>query len=238
MPNRPYATYQLPGTRSHQCDATAVYTHGTRRAYALLDGIGSSQEVRAWTRTAAHRLAAMAARTGDPERAMRRQHAAHVERSAAAAAGSDDPPCACAVVAVLHTDTGTLQTAWSGDARAYLCEDGASRRLTKDHNLRQLLLDKGRQPDRYARNQILSCLGSPWGENQVGSVTVAAHGRLLLASDGAYEPLEDNGGDVGSFLQHGSPSASAQMLIRAAVAAADPQAVDNATVLVADLDRL
>lgn len=235
MPRHPYASYQLTGTRSHQCDATAVYTMDTHRAYALLDGIGSTQEIRTWTRAAARRLVKAAARIGDPEQALRRVHAALVEESAA---DEDEPPAACAVVALFHANAGTLQVAWSGDARAYMVEAGSARRLTTDHNLRQALLDQGREPDQYARNQILSCLGSPWGENEVGSVTVTASGRLLLASDGAYEPIEDTGGDVGAYLETGSPSASAQVLVRAAVAAADPTATDNATVLVADLDRL
>jgi len=65
---RTYATAQLIGDRSHQCDATAVSTAPSgARAYALLDGIGSSDEIRDWTRTAARRLARTAARRGDAE---------------------------------------------------------------------------------------------------------------------------------------------------------------------------
>ena len=44
---RNYATAQLMGDRSAQCDATAVSTAPSgSRAYVLLDGIGTSDEVR------------------------------------------------------------------------------------------------------------------------------------------------------------------------------------------------
>ncbi|MEU8952498.1 hypothetical protein [Streptomyces sp. NPDC048489] len=35
-----HASAQLIGDRSHQCDATATYTHNGARAFVLCDGIG------------------------------------------------------------------------------------------------------------------------------------------------------------------------------------------------------
>jgi serine/threonine protein phosphatase PrpC len=237
---RTYATAQLIGDRSHQCDATAVSTAPSgARAYVLLDGIGSTDEVRAWTRDAARRLARTAARRGDAEaglRAVYERYAADPERQGPWAR----MPEACAVVAV--TAPGKpLTVAWCGDARAYVLVRGTVRRLTNDHNLRRVFPNGGN------RNRITSCLGSPETDEQVKNhsghpaietVTRPAEDcRLLLASDGAYEPHEDAEHTLSDHLI-GDPSEAARHFVDTAVATAravsDPYA-DNATVLVADL---
>lgn len=238
---RTYAPAQLIGTRSHQCDATAVRTVDGLRAYALLDGIGSSDNVRDWTRTMARRLAAAAARMGDAESGLRRVHAAAAaepDRSAPWA----DLPAAVAVVAIHEPGSRLLNIAWCGDARAYLYEDGWARRLTTDHNMRQELLDAGREPGRYARNTVTSYLGDTDPKPAIGAagITLSSRGdgcpRLLLASDGAYEPIEDAHRDIGAFL-YGAPVVSiARNLVDVATRLADPAHTDNATVLVAELE--
>lgn len=242
---RTYATAQLIGDRSHQCDATAVSTAPSgARAYVLLDGIGSSDEVRAWTRDAARKLARTAARRGDAEKGLRAvydRYAAEPDRHGPWA----QEPEACAVVAV--TAPGRpLTVAWCGDARAYILVRGTVQRLTQDHNLRRVYppndIDGGGN-----RNIITSCLGSPqtddevknrYGHPAIESITRAAENcRLLLASDGAYEPHEDAGHQLADFLT-GDLGETARCFVDTAVATA--RAVrnlhaDNATVLVADL---
>ncbi|MFJ4428475.1 hypothetical protein [Streptomyces bobili] len=74
---RTHAAFQLIGDRSHQCDATATYTHNDARAYVLCDGIGSSDAVRDWTRTAARRLARAAALHADAEAGLRAVYGAY-----------------------------------------------------------------------------------------------------------------------------------------------------------------
>ncbi|MER8236149.1 hypothetical protein [Streptomyces sp. NPDC094049] len=71
-----YATAQRLGDRAFQCDATAVCTmpDGTR-AHALLDGVGDTRAVRAWTRTAARRLARAAAGHKSAEAGLRAEYA-------------------------------------------------------------------------------------------------------------------------------------------------------------------
>ncbi|MET9660005.1 hypothetical protein [Streptomyces sp. NPDC006510] len=104
------------------------------RAYALLDGVGDNQTVRAWTRTAARRLARAAAGHADAEAGLRAEY----DRYAADPARhlDHDLPTAAAVAAV-HVPGGLFSVAWSGDARAYFLLDGHLRLLTEDHNKRR-----------------------------------------------------------------------------------------------------
>ncbi|MFJ4343179.1 mucin-2 [Streptomyces sp. NPDC088915] len=149
-----HAAVQRFGDRVFQCDATAVCTmpDGTR-AYALLDGVGDTPAVRAWTRTAARRLARAAAGHGEAEAGLRAEY----ERYAADPARhtpDHDLPAAAAVVAV-HAPGGLFSVAWSGDARAHPLLDGLGllRQLTEDHNARRVC-------DGYGdRNLITACLG-------------------------------------------------------------------------------
>jgi serine/threonine protein phosphatase PrpC len=233
---RTHATAQLIGDRSHQCDATATYTHNGARAYILLDGIGSTDEIRDWTRTATRRLARAAAVCGDAEaglRAVYNRYAAEPERQ--------DPynrlPEACAVVAV-HAPGKPLTIAWCGDVRAYiLTPSGVLHRLTEDHNMRRVA------PRWGSRNRVTSWLGSELTDEQVKNevghpaietaIRYPVRERLLLASDGAYEPLEDNGCRLSDYLT-GTPAEAARDFTEFAIAHAGGYA-DNATVLVADL---
>ncbi|WP_432139958.1 mucin-2 [Streptomyces sp. bgisy154] len=238
---RNYATAQLTGTRDNQCDATAVFTDRRTgaRAYVLLDGIGSTEVVREWTRAAARRLARTAARRGDAERGLRAVYDAY------AAELGGYGPSAVAVVAV--TVPGKpLTIAWCGDARAYLVADGTAQKVTDDHNLRRV--NGGR------RNMVTSWLGSDLTDDEVKhhcghpaieSVSVPAKNvRLLLASDGAYDPHEDAGHNLANLLT-GTPRQAARRFsataVKESLAASrtdDPDNepyADNSTVLVADL---
>lgn len=242
---RTYATAQLIGDREAQCDATAVYTAPSgARAYTLLDGIGSTDEVRAWTRDAARKVARAAARRGDAEaglRAVYDRYAADPDRQGPWGFG----PKACAVVAVT-APSKPLTVAWCGDARAYLLVRGTVVRLTADHNLRRVYPPNDIHGGGN-RNIVTSCLGAPetddevkdrYGHLAIESVTRGPEDcRLLLASDGAYEPHEDAGHELAKFLigdVDELPEAFVDTAVATARAVADPHA-DNATVLVADL---
>ena len=231
-----YAAAQRLGTRSHQCDATAVRTVAGTRAYVLLDGIGSSDAVRDWTRATTRNLATAAARSGHAEATLRGVR----DRIAAAREKLTDPwdrPSAVAVVALHRIGSRSLSVAWCGDARAYLYQDGCAHRLTTDHNMRQERLTAGFTPRPGDRNLVTSCLGSDaWAP--IGSVTTDLSGpsRLLLASDGCYEPIEDAHRDMGAFLYGGTPTELARHLVNVAVDLADPTHTDNATALVANLE--
>ncbi|MEU1853931.1 protein phosphatase 2C domain-containing protein [Streptomyces sp. NPDC019990] len=251
---RNYASAQNIGGRSTQCDATAVRTapDGTR-AYALLDGIGSSSEIRDWTRQTAARLAARAARRGDAETALRSLY----DELAADPDRQDIylrryMPCAAAVVAVAVPGR-PLTVAWAGDSRAYLLRRGIVQRLTNDHNLRRVYPPTATFPDGGNRNVITSFLGSAFTDEEtrsrfnhpaIESATepVVDGDRLVLASDGAYEPHEEAGHDLVVELGY-EPLAPAvagfvDLAVRTARTARpedEHHFVDNATALVADL---
>lgn len=243
---RTYATAQLIGDRSCQCDATATSTAPTgARAYVLLDGIGSTDEVRDWTRQAARKLARTAARRGDAETGLRAVYEAYAADPDRHGPWAREPE-ACALVAV--TAPGRpLTIAWCGDTRAYVLARGTVRRLTQDHNLRRVYPPSDVFPSGGNRNRITSCLGNTetddeiknrYGHPAIETVTLPAEDcRLLLASDGAYEPHEDAGHQLSDFLI-GDLGETARCFVDTAVATAravaDPYA-DNATVLIADL---
>lgn len=251
---RTYAA-QNTGTRSEQCDATAVRTNGSTRAFVLLDGIGSSPEVRDWTRNAASRLAERAARHADAWTALHGLYNTYAQDP-----DRQDPylarymPSAAAVVAVV-TPGRPLTVAWSGDSRAYLLRRGLAVRLTEDHNLRRVFPPTADNPYGGNRNVITSYLGSAltdeqvkqrYGHPAIESVTLPLDGpaRLLLASDGAYEPHYDAGHDLFTEAAFEPLAPTVRKFVDLAVdtsvkasRALDPNQVhaDNATALIADI---
>ncbi|MFF5045653.1 PP2C family serine/threonine-protein phosphatase [[Kitasatospora] papulosa] len=246
---RTYATAQQTGTDPVQCDATAVHTAPSgARAYVLLDGIGRSQGIREWTRTAARQVARAASRRGDAEAGLRHVY----NRYAAERAVHGSGPKAAAVVVVTAPGKPTT-IAWCGDSRAYSIRHGVAHQLTADHNLRRVYPPCTVFPEGGNRNRITSCLGSTATDQDVMNVyghpaieATTCHAdthRLVLASDGAYEPHADAGRDLASELV-GLPGEAARAFTASAVhrAAATTRALDpnrayadNATVLVADI---
>ncbi|MGW6391168.1 PP2C family protein-serine/threonine phosphatase [Streptomyces sp. NPDC055103] len=253
---RNYATAQALGSRTTQCDATAIHTAPDgSRAYVLLDGIGDYPTVGAWTRTAARRVARAASRRGNAPAGLR-----HIHQGYAADPDRQDPymrrymPSAAAVVVV--TSPGRSMTvAWCGDSRAYLLDRGIARRLTADHNDRRVHPPTAMYPEGGDRNAITSYLGCVYGDEDlmarcghpaIETATVSLDGpcRLVLASDGAYEPHLDARHDLYVELADEPLDEIARDFVSLAVAtslrttaALDPARpyADNATVLLADL---
>ncbi|PWI16015.1 mucin-2 [Streptomyces sp. Act143] len=251
---RSYATAQNIGGRGIQCDAAAVRTGADGiRAYAVLDGIGTSETIRDWTRTMAARLATRAARRGDAESALRSLY-----EEIAADPDRQDPyerrylPSAAAVVAV--TAPGKpLVVAWAGDSRAYLLHHGIAHRLTDDHNLRRVYPPTATHPEGGNRNMITSYLGAVltdedaqagYGHPAIETAThdIADGDRLVLATDGAYEPHEEARHDLFVELDDEQLPAIARRFVDLAVETSrksrtedEQRFVDNATVLLAEL---
>ncbi|GGJ59711.1 PP2C family protein-serine/threonine phosphatase [Streptomyces brasiliensis] len=213
----------------------------------LLDGIGSSETVREWTRTPARRLAQAAARRGDAEAGLRAVYTAY-----AAERGSGYGWPKAAAVAAVTAPGHPLTVAWCGDSRAYLIQDGAAHCLTRDHNLRRVIPPCAAHSG-GSRNVITSCLGacdsdvevkSRYGHPAIEAVSrPVGSGRLVLASDGAYEPHEDAGRPFADAVA-GDLRMAARRFVKdavcrsiAATTAVDPNRpyADNATVLLAGL---
>lgn len=248
---RTFATAQHTGTDPGQCDATAVRTSpdGTR-AYVLLDGIGRREETHLWALGAARQIARTAAHRGDAEAGLRyvynlcREDAIHYGYSHKAAA----------VVAV-KAPGKPLTVAWCGDSRAYLMERGIAVRLTDDHNKRRVYPPTATYPHGGNRNRLTSCLGSESTDEDVtnrdghpaietATREITGPCRLLLASDGAYEPHEDAGHCLFAESDGDGLIPTVRDLVNLAVDTAvktsralDPNQVyaDNATALLADL---
>lgn len=249
---RTYATAQNTGTRTDQCDAAAVRTVNGTRAFALLDGIGSSPEVRDWTRNAATRLAERAARHGDAETGLRGLYDTFARRDRYV---PRHLPKAAAVVAVTTPGSRLLTVAWCGDSRAYLLRRGITMRLTQDHNLRRVWPPTAMNPYGGSPNVITSCLGSALNDEEVknrhnhpaiesGTHLLDGPCRLLLASDGAYEPHEEARHDLVAEVGYLPLAPAVREFVDLAVTTAidackavNPTDIhaDNATALLADL---
>jgi serine/threonine protein phosphatase PrpC len=126
--------------------------------------------------------------------------------------------------------------AWVGDSRAYLCDNGGLRQITKDHSLVQRLLEIGQITAEEARhhehkNVITRSLGArPTGPAGAESVMLRLKrgDRLMLCSDGLTAHVED--GQIGEILRrHLDPFDAARELVVAANAGGG---TDNVSVVV------
>jgi serine/threonine protein phosphatase PrpC len=249
----PFGTAQNTGLRRYQCDGHAITTGpGGARAYVLLDGVGDRESVRTWVLDAARRLAETAARLGDAQAALRAEYDAYADERRGR---FQDKPDAAAVVAV--TAPGRpLTVAWCGDARAYVMADKTAYRMTQDHNMRRVWPPTDLYPEGGSRHRLTSALGLERTDDEsrdvVGHPAIEADtwpagqpGRLLLATDGAYEPHEEAEQSLTSLLEGDDPDWVARLFVdeavdlaRAASLAEDPEhpRADNASVIIADFD--
>ncbi len=150
------------------------------------------------------------------------------------------------------TDMGTTMTtilirgstaylAHVGDSRAYLYREHARlSQITQDHSVVAAFVAAGMiQPDDIythpLRNQLYRSLGQkPTQEVDTGVVPLAAGDTLLLCSDGLWEMVRD--AQIAGILTTptSDPSATAEMLIQAALAGGG---VDNVSVIVVQVRK-
>jgi serine/threonine protein phosphatase PrpC len=83
-----------------------------------------------------------------------------------------------------------------GDSRVYRLRSGALECLTRDHSVWAELMATGRElPPRHEfpfKNQITRALGLEGNSNaETSSIELAPGDRLLLCTDGLYDPFED-----------------------------------------------
>lgn len=124
----------------------------------------------------------------------------------------------------------------AGDSRAYLYRDGTLRRLTRDHNLAQQLIDaglaeEGSAEERRTRRILTNCLG---GDQTGVAVDVEQFhlkegDRILLCTDGLNDMLEDD--QIAHILStHSTSSEACEELVNQAL---EQGGKDNVTVVLA-----
>ncbi|MGW6393284.1 hypothetical protein ACWFR1_22885 [Streptomyces sp. NPDC055103] len=181
---------QSHGDQTYQCDAYAVRRNRRtgRSAFVVLGGVGDTPDVQRFTQRFAPRIAHDATLHGDPVRALRSARAA-AKIAYRAAAHPEEPsgPTATAVVAVLDSRYPLVRIAWCGDARAYrLGSIGTAVKLTEDHTRAEQLHRHGLAVDR----RLALASGVTMGRISQRLVERRHVRRILLASSGAYAPLE------------------------------------------------
>lgn len=115
-------------------------------------------------------------------------------------AGQSQPPGRrMGTTAVLAVErAGQVYVAGLGDSRAYLIRGGRVEQLTVDHSVGQALVDSGaltpeearHSPWQHVLHRFLGCAELADGAD-VRPFTPMAHDRLLLASDGLTNYIED-----------------------------------------------
>jgi len=125
---------------------------------------------------------------------------------------------------------------WVGDSRAYLCENGELRQLSKDHSLVQRLIEIGQiTPAEARRHEHKNVITRSLGARQSGlagaessALRLKRGDRLMLCSDGLTTHVED--AQIRDILRrHSEPDEAARELVVAANAGGG---TDNVSVVV------
>jgi len=132
---------------------------------------------------------------------------------------------------------GQAVIAHMGDSRAYRFRQGELARLTADHSVTGILVQRGEITEEQARSHparglITRYVGMPEGvDPDVTAAGFEPGDRLLLSTDGLTVVVPDAGVLTVLAGTGGDPAAACRQLVEAALAAGAP---DNVTVLVAD----
>ncbi len=185
-----------PGPRENNEDAVCV----SPRLVAVADGVGGAAAGEVASGLAARKMLALAGR--------RLEQGLELELSAAVADANDviefvisyDPELAgmgTTLTAVALSNDGDYLIANVGDSRTYLLRDGRLRRLTRDHSMVQMLIDRGALSEEEARSHprrsiVLEALDGVKRElPPVQRLEARLGDRLLLCSDGVSDYLPD-----------------------------------------------
>jgi PPM family protein phosphatase len=138
---------------------------------------------------------------------------------------------------ICYTTGPNLFTIHVGDSRAYLHRNASLKRLTRDHNLGQVLVDSGEaEPDSpevlRMRHVLTNCIGGPTSgvKAEFNHYMLKDGDRVLLCSDGLNDMAPDES-IAAALNQHPTPAAACDALIKLAL---DGGGKDNVTVIVAD----
>lgn len=223
------------GPREHNEDAVFA----SPRLVAVADGVGGATAGEVASMLAIQKMIALDSR--------RLEHPLEQELSAAVADANSviefvisyDPQLAgmgTTLTAVALSNEGEYLVANVGDSRTYLYRDGRLRRLTRDHSLVQMLIDRGALSEEDARRHpqrsiVLEALdGVERPLPPVERVMARLGDRLLLCSDGVTDYVSD--GQIAHALAIRDPGVAVREIARLAL---DHGGRDNITAVVADV---
>jgi serine/threonine protein phosphatase PrpC len=235
-----FAVYQLSrkGGRENNEDRVG-YTY-TRDAglFALADGMGGHPEGEVAAQLALQTLSALFQRDARPRLAdpLRWLHDGimaghHQILRYATERGLLDTPRTTVVACVMQG--GAAWWAHCGDSRLYLVRGDRLMARTRDHSyseLQETLAHVVPMADRYNRNVLYTCLGSPGRPivDAAGPVALQSGDRLLLCSDGLWGSVPDTG--IASRLARLTISDAVPDLVEQALRVAGEKS-DNVTAL-------
>jgi len=235
-----FAVYQLSrkGGRENNEDRVG-YTY-TRDAglFALADGMGGHPEGEVAAQLALQTLSALFQRDARPRLAdpLRWLHDGimaghHQILRYATERGLLDTPRTTVVACVMQG--GAAWWAHCGDSRLYLVRGDRLVARTRDHSyseLQETLAHVVPMADRYNRNVLYTCLGSPGRPivDAAGPVALQSGDRLLLCSDGLWGSVPDTG--IASRLARLTISDAVPDLVEQALRVAGEKS-DNVTAL-------
>lgn len=135
------------------------------------------------------------------------------------------------VFAVLAPNGSTVYIAHAGDSRAYLKRRGLLRTLTRDHNVYNLLIERGMDEQEAAnhphREKLTQGLGFGFVEPDLAVVELTGDDTVLLCSDGLCGYVDES--RIRAEME-GDAAEIARRLIEATLAEGAP---DNVTVAIA-----
>lgn len=177
--------------RIYDHNEDSVRCHPESGLYLVADGMGGHASGEVASRIAADEVVAKHA-TMPLSDALRMAHQAVVTAAGRDAALKGMGSTVVAAIA----QHGRLTLSWVGDSRGYLYRQGELRRVTRDHSLVNLLLDRKEVTEAQARNHpqknvITQTLGH--GDPDPSQVVLALRNGdwLLLCSDGLNDELAD-----------------------------------------------
>jgi protein phosphatase len=139
-------------------------------------------------------------------------------------------------LSVCYTTGSEMFVVHAGDSRVYLHRGGKLSRLTRDHNMAQLLIDTGTvRPDsaeaRRVQHVLTNVLGGPDDQLvvDVGRHQLADGDRLLLCTDGLSDMVSD--ADIAHVLETHAASEDACVALESL--ALERGGRDNITIVVA-----